>query len=41
MLHLKKNLKSFELLDVQQYRDKIDAINRAVLPARILKKKEK
>ena len=40
MVFMKKLLKKFELIDTALYREKIDAINKAVLPANILKKKK-
>lgn len=40
LLFLKKTLKSFDIIDTTFYRDKVDEIISAALPAKLLKKKK-
>lgn len=41
MLYIKKYISNFELVDTNIYKDKIDAINKSVLPSKLLIKKKK
>lgn len=41
MLYIKKYISNFESVEISSFKDKIDAINKAVLPSKMLVKKKK
>ena len=40
MLFFKKTLKSLELIEITSYCERIDALNRSIIPIKYLKKKK-